>query len=180
MRNTSQLCRPALLRRTPAPKGFELKTALVPGSPADAHPLDANGDPITDADRVFEVTDPKGIYRGRARNAYASPHNRGSRGEASWNAATGTWVISYLEPHALAIRGQLTAALADTDATFTIDNIVVLQPEGAIIVDQDPAGPLTVNNTFTHEGDNNGLARADWNQSSGEWDSLQTACKAGS
>jgi hypothetical protein len=158
-------------------KLFELKTALTPGGTADAYPLDDEGEPITDdSDVVFEVEDVRGIYRGRAKDAYSSPHDQGSRGEA--RLRNGVWEITYLTPHALAIRGQLTDDLADTDSTFDIDNVIILQPEGSIIVDHDPADATTVNNTFAHEGDNNGIARADWNQSTGEWDSLQTACKA--
>lgn len=168
-----------ILVRAPLAAGtarrFELKESLTPGETVEAYPLDDQDAPITDSSAVFEVTDARGVYRGRAKDQYASPHNQGSRGEAVWRR--GRWEIDWLTPHALAIRGELTADLETTAETFTIDAVDVLQPEGAIIVDQDPAQPITVNNKFTHEGNEDGLARADWNQTTAEWDSLQTQCK---
>jgi hypothetical protein len=156
-------------------KLFELKTALTPGSTADAYPLDDEGDPITDdADVVFEVVDTRGIYRGRAKDAYSSPHDQGSRGEA--RLRNGVWEITYLQPHALLIRGQLTADLEATDATCTIDGVEVMQPSGAIIVTTDPAANVTSTNRHKHEGSENGEVTAAWDEANDVFYNVQTDC----
>ena len=156
-------------------KLFELKTALTPGSTADAYPLDDEGDPITDdEDLVFEVEDVCGVYRGRAKDAYDEPHDQGSRGEA--RLRNGVWEIVYLTPHALVIRGQLTAALATTDSTCTIDGLEVMQPSGAIIVNSDPAAAMTSTNRHSHEGSEDGEVTAMWDEYNDVFYNVQTDC----
>lgn len=153
---------------------FELKDALTPGSNATAHPLDKDGVVDTTAANEFEVYDFHGLYRGRARNAYSSPHNRGSRGEAKRHSDSGHWEIVQMEPHALMIKGAATADW--TASTFTIDGVTVLQPIGGIITNFDPAGNVTVTDTFDWDGSNNDTVIAVWNETSGIFEAIQIIC----
>ena len=158
---------------------FELKDALTPGGTATAHPLEWDNDAgdwtvNTEAADEFEVEDLRGIYRGRAKDAYSSPHNQGSRGEA--RLRNGVWEITYLQPHALLIRGQLTADLETTDATCAIDGVEVMQPSGAIIVTTDPAANVTSTNRHKHEGSENGEVTAAWDEANDVFYNVQTDC----
>ncbi len=158
---------------------FELKTALTPGELAEAHPATWDGEAWivnTEEDAVFDVRDTLGVFRGRARDAYSEPHNLGSRGLARWCSEQDVWRIVELQPHALTIDGKLTDDLATTDSTFEIDNVRVMQPTGAIIVHADPAEPITVNNKFSWEGDEEGYVQAQWNEAIAEFDEDQVEC----
>ena len=155
---------------------FELKDALTPGGNATAHPLDKNDTVDTEVDNEFEVYDFHGLYRGRARDAYSSPHNRGSRGYAKYVADSDHWEIYQLEPHALMIQGSATANW--TAATFTIDGVIVLNPIGGIITNTDPAANVTVSDTFNWDGDNNATIIAVWDESTDTYKVIQSTCPA--
>ncbi len=166
---------------------FELKDALTPGGFATAHPLSWDSDASdwavdTTAAKEFTVHDIWGAFRGRAKDAYTSPHDQGSRGVAIWNGERGIYQIAELTPHALMIRGKLTATLVTTDTTFTIDEDIggvgIMQPTGGLITDQDPAGNITVYNIFSWAGDNNGACIAAWNENTDHWEALQVECPA--
>jgi hypothetical protein len=160
---------------------FELKDALTPGGNATAHPLEWDSDAgdwtvDTDAADEFEVYDVLGVFRGRAKDAYGDPHSQGSRGVARYDGERGVWRIVELTPHALVIRGQLTAALATTDATCTIDGLEVMQPSGAIIVNSDPAAAMTSTNRHSHEGSEDGEVTAMWDEHNELFYNVQTDC----
>jgi hypothetical protein len=152
---------------------FELKDDLAPGGTADAYLLE---DGEVNEEKVFEITDKRGIYRGRKKDKFVSPHDQGSRGEAEYR--DGEWQIRWLTPQSLMIHGKLTADLATTDSTFTIDGVTVMNPIGGLITDQDPGDDVTVYNIFSWEGDNNGIVVAVWNQDTGRWEAIQVECPA--
>ena len=122
----------------------------------------------------FEVYDIHGLYRGRARDAYDSPHNRGSRGSACLRTVSGYWEIIQLEPHALMIQGAATADW--TSATFTIDGVIVLQPIGGIITNTDPGDDITVSDTFDWDGSEDDIVIAVWDESSDTYKAIQISC----
>jgi hypothetical protein len=158
---------------------FELKDALTPGGSATAHrrKWDADAEEYetdTDADAEFEVYDELGLWRGRAKDEYSSPHDAGSIGWAQ--KLDQRWQIIQMQPHALLIRGQNTAAVATTDETFTIDSVTVEFPVGAIITDQDPAGNITIHNVHDHEGDDEAEVAATWSEGSANWKGIQMDC----
>ena len=153
---------------------FELKDAHTPGATSTAYLLVDDGGLTVDTDVEFEVTDKFGIYRGRAKDAYADPNHQGSRGLAEYFFDSNEWHILWMTPHALMIRGQATAAW--TAATFTIDTLKVMQPTGAIIVDQDPGGNITVYDIFDWDGVNNADVVAAWNENTDHWEAIQVSC----
>lgn len=154
---------------------FELKDSLSPGGNATAYLLDYNGGySVTETE--FEVYDELGIWRGRKKDEYTSPHDQGSRGYAKWMEESEQWAIVQMQQSAVMIQGSLTADLQSSDSTFTISSAHVIQPIGGIITDQDPAGNITVYNVFSWEGDNGGLCIAVWNEYSDHWEALQVEC----
>jgi hypothetical protein len=164
-----------LLLDNPVLRRFELKDALAPGGNATAYLWESDG-PNTDIE--FEVYDALGTCRGRAKDAYGSPHNQGSRGYAAFMPETEHWEVISVQPHALTIRGQATGDVATTDSTFTIDGTAVMQPTGGLITDQDPAGNITIYNVFSWEGDEDGEVQADWNEGTDRWEASQFECPA--
>jgi hypothetical protein len=160
---------------------FELKYDHTPGGTTGVYPRDYDGaDWVTDVDddRVFSVRDERAVYRGRARDKFSSPHDRGSYGEALRFPGCSDWIMVWLEPHALMVKGQLTDDLASTDSTFEIDGFEIMQPTGGLIVDQDPGDDLTIQNTFSCEGDDNGIVIAEWNEAQAHWEAQGIACPA--
>ena len=164
---------------------FELKDVVTPTTAqATAYVLerDSNGDYVwaSDAEEREVHFDVYGTehFRGRARDTYSSPHDRGTRGVAVQYQAGGRWECEWLQPNALMIHGQLTDDLTGTDSTFTIDGVDVLQPTGSLICDQDPGDEITVYNTFGWSGDDNGECIAVWDESDDHWKAIQVECPA--
>lgn len=161
-----------LLRGTKV-RWFELKDALTPGSHATAHrrKWDADAEEYetdTNSDAEFEVYDELGLWRGRAKDAYASPHDAGSIGWAEKRDAR--WQIIQMQPAALAILG--TATTDWSTATFAIDGVSVLNPVGGLITDADPAGNITLQNLFGWTGSEDDSVVGIWNEASGHWIAL--------
>lgn len=149
----------------PPPSGlveqrFELKDSLSPGSIADAHPR-TGGVTDTDPELVFSVSDILGEYRGRARDAFSSPDNRGSLGRAVLVGAV--WEIRELEPHAMKIKAliDMSLGLKDVDENITIDEVTITQPVGAILMDPTIT---EVTNVLSEDGDDDAIVYAEWNQ----------------
>lgn len=165
-----------------AARHFELKDAHTPGDTSTAYNQSWSGTAWetddTDSDTEFEVVDVKEIYRGRAKDAYSSPHDNGSLGTAEYNRTTGQWEMTWLQPIALRIKGLTTAAVDELDSTFDIDAVGIMSPPGAIIVDQDPGDDITVENTFSCEADDNGIVHAAWDEDTAEWSGDAIACPA--
>lgn len=158
---------------------FELKDAHTPGATSTAYNQDWDGaNWVADADTEFLVTDVKEIYRGRAKAAYAAPHDAGSLGTAVFNHETLRWEMEWLQPHALRIYGLTKVAVAAVDGTFGIDGHHVMQPSGSIIVDQDPNGDITIQNTFACVADENGKVEASWDENDAHWKGDAIACPA--
>lgn len=165
---------------TPPPTGrgqrqFELKSPHSPGSTTPAHPRDWNGSAWvtdTDAAREFDVVDTLEEYRGRGKDDYSSPHDDGSLGVAERNAASGEWEIVRMQPNALALEGAIYA-----DDTLEADGVHVMNPSGAIIVDQDPAGNITFTNPHGHPDiDEDMLVYLVWDESIPGWTERQKDC----
>jgi len=165
-------------------KYFELKkgndlTGTV-GQTVTAHPQDWNStseewETNTDEDSEFDITDVLGIYRGRGKDKFDSPHDDGSKGKAERNTESSQWEIVEITPHALWITGSLTDDF-DTDEDFTVDGVSVMFPTGAIIVDTDPAADITAHNGHDWDGSENALAELRWNEASTQWDCVELDC----
>jgi len=167
---------PVRLPRAKSPdtvRAFELKDAHTPGATSTAYLRTWDGDSYeTDTDTEFEAVDERGVFRGRAKDAYSSPHDEGSLGEAVLR--NGQWEITWMTPHALKIQG---AAVGDfTASSTTIDGVTVMQPSGAIIVDQDPAAAMTVYDIFNWDGSEDDLIIAVWNENTDHWEIQEIVC----
>lgn len=151
---------------------FEMQEAITPGQTKTAFLID---DGVLDTDTTFEVEDLLGIFRGRAKDAFSSPHNQGSRGIAvAWPGAT-NWSILEFQPHALMIHGQLTADIV-AGGNFTIESAVVFSPVGSIITNTDPAANISIINLFGFDGDDEGECVAVWDENGVRWVALQVEC----
>ena len=156
---------------------FELKDALSPGSNATAYVRRWNGSAWeVDTDIEIEVYDVDGMFRGRAKDAYSSPHNDGSRGIARYISASSHWEIMVMQPHALWLVGDVYADFADTDSTFEIDGVEVAFPVGGLITDTDPAANITVYNIHGWDGDANAKAEVRWNENQDRWECTELDC----
>lgn len=158
---------------------FELKYDHTPGATTTVYRLAWDGAALSvDADCEFDASDSLGVYRGRAKDKFASPHNQGSRGWARYFPEPGTerWEMHFMQPCALWIEGLTYSAVQTTDATFDIDGVHVMQPVGGLICDQDPAAAMTIQNTFDHRADSNATAVAAWDETSDHWDGIQVKC----
>lgn len=166
------------------PARFELKDALTPGGNATAYLRTWSGSAwVTDTAVEFEVYDVLGKFRGRARTAYADPHDDGSFGEARYNTESGHWEIESLTPHALMISGLTVAEVLATDAHFhiTVASTAVMQPTGGIICDQDPAvsGGMQIDNANLDWAlDSGAYVIAVWDEANDKWQALQGHCPA--
>jgi len=157
-------------------RNFELYEALTPGGQAEAYlrewvPHAQEYVTNTDLD-TFTVHDVRGVFRGRGRDDYDSPHDTGSIGFCV--ERNSRWEIDWLQPHMTLIRG-----VANTDwtaHTFQIKNITGIQPTGGLIVDQDPAGPMNVDDEFDWDGSEDDLVFAAWNGTSSRWEAFQLVC----
>ncbi len=139
---------------------FELNAHMPPGGTAAAFPRDFDGTDsyVTDTGGTeFDVHDMLGIYRGRKRGAYSSPHDTGSRGIAQLR--NGIWQIISMQPHALTIEALTNGAVLTSDAIITIDTVKILNPIGAILAE---GLPTQVENTFSDAADTNAVLIAVW------------------
>jgi len=152
---------------------FELKEALTPGGTVDAYYLDAAGS--IQSGVVFEVTDVLGVHRGRANGAFSSPHHRGSQGYAWYMHDLERFEIMKLQPHALQIMGDLTADVSG-GISFTMENVYVMQPPGAIITDTNPASSTFSVTNREFDGDEGDEAIATWDENDGDWKALDVMC----
>jgi len=156
----------------------ELKDDLAPSGTATIYRREWSGSAWvtdTDADKEFEAVDVLGIYRGRKKDKFTSPHNEGSIVRSVLNTDSNQWEIVEITPHALWITGSLTDDF-DTDEDFTVDGVAVMFPTGAIIVDTDPAANITAHNGHDWDGSNNALAELRWNEASTQWDCVELDC----
>ena len=158
---------------------FTLKDALSPtegngGTTATAHLVTwdgANSKFEVNTDVEFEVRDPSGCRYGQAYN------------ENEWHWFVGLcikpfdmpeWEILSL-PQWVLCRALTKGAVADSDATYTVDNVKVMH--GAWPVD-DAADELTVQNTFDDEIDDNAVVTIAWNAEQGQWETADVTCPA--
>ena len=174
-------------RRTPQILGggsnlhphFELKTALTPGGVATAYLRrysSVSDVYVTDTDTEFIVSDVEGLYRGRAKGAFSSPHDLGSIGEARYFAESNRFEIERMQPHALWLVGDVYADFATSDSTFEVDGIEIAFPIGSIITDTDPAANITVHNIHGWDGDANDKAEVRWNEEQTRWECTELDC----
>jgi len=156
------------------PRKFELKDTLTPGGTATAYQMPWSGSAyVTDTSEEFEVVDTLGTYRGRAKGT-----EHGSYGEAAWSEEAQRWEITQIEPHALRIKCQVDmgSGLSTTDSTITVDNVLIMQPTGAILL----AEVTEIDNNFDWEADDDARVDAVWDEAAQAWSPTQVKCKAGS
>lgn len=153
----------------PTERDFELKDDIDPGDTVTAY---LRVEEVTDTDEEFEVTDKLEVYRGRAQDKYSGPDDRGSLGRAV--LLNGVWEIREMEPHALILRAQINMAgdLGSGDANITVDNVTIVQPTGAIIVDAASLPITSLPNTFSQSASDDDMVDAIWNQDTEVWDAL--------
>lgn len=157
---------------------FELKDALTPGGTATAYWRKYTGSAWeTDTDVEFEVIDRFSLFRGRAKDAYSSPHNDGSRGLAWKPHDLADWEIVCMQPHALMVRGTANADVSGGAITLST-GYGVMQPTGGLIVTTDPAATLAVSNPFAFNIDSGGAVTAAWSENAAAWEAIQAACPA--
>ena len=154
---------------------IELKDALSPGGQATAYFRRWTGAAyVTDTTVEIEVYDVLGVFRGRGKDDYSSPHNDGSFGEVEYWPDSNRWEIKRLTPHATHIKGLATG---DWNGGFVyIDGHSIVLPTGAIITDQDPGGNITVRDRYNWDGSENDMIDAVWDESADEWRMQQKAC----
>lgn len=158
---------------------FELKTALEPGMTATAYLRRYNSSTDeyeTDTSTEFIVSDVEALHRGRAKDAYSSPHDEGSIGEARYFPESNRFEIERMQGHALWLVGDVYADFATTDSTFEIDNVQIAFPIGAIITDTDPAANITVHNIHDWDGTANAKAEVKWNEHKKRWECTELDC----
>lgn len=153
---------------------FELKYDLTPGGTVDAYYLDAVGS--IQAGVVFEVTDVLGVHRGRAAGKYSAPHHRGSQGYAWYMHDLRRFEIIKMQPHALQIKGALTADLVKATGSFNIETVTVMQPPGGIITDTDPASATFNITNRKFDGDDEAICIATWDEAATDWLALDIPC----
>lgn len=73
------------------------------------------------------------------------------------------------------LRGLLTADLASTDTSRTLDNLNALNGHYPIV---DATTTVTGQNVFEWDGDDNGVATVVWNDEDAQWELLEVACSA--
>ncbi len=159
---------------------FELKTALTPGGTATAHlrRYDPDTDAYvtdTDEDLEFVVSDVEGLHRGRARDAFSSPHNEGSIGEARYFAESNRFEIERMQPHALWLVGDVYADFAE-GVDFEIDGTEIAFPIGSIITNTDPAANIPVTNIHNWDGSEDGVAEVRWNEEQVRYETPELDC----
>ena len=156
---------------------FELIDALTPGGNATANVRFYESAAYTltptwaGTEIEIEVYDIDGEFRGRAKDAYGSPHNAGSRGLAKYMPQSSQWEIVKLTKNALKIQGAATA-----DPPTAIDGVTVMSPSGAIIVDQDHAGNINVTDFFGWGCSDGDLVIAVWNENTVHWEIQEIVC----
>jgi hypothetical protein len=158
---------------------FELTEDLAPGESAAAIRIVPDGVGTwrdADPEQTATIRDQLGTTRGKARTDSLD----GTRVLAVKAHDHADWEIVQAQGWPLMIRGQLTAALATTDATFTIDGVTVLQPVGCIAAGHiiDGSNEVTVYNIFNWEGDDDGEVVAVWNEYADRWEAIQVECPA--
>jgi len=158
---------------------FELKDDLTPGSYADAYRVEWSTTTYSvDTGEVFQVNSLNdsgsglGMFRGRAKDKFSSPHDQGSWGWAVWARERKQWEVVQMEPTAMMVRGNATADWESSTLAITATGREIMQPVGAILTDQDPAGNLTVYNPTGLAGLSGDDVIAVWNEDDDRWEVL--------
>jgi hypothetical protein len=162
---------------------FELKTSKAPGESAEAYPLEFDAGWSPNEEVYVTVYDSFDAFRGRAKDAFASPNDQGSRGIARWNTQSQRLEIVRLWGQAQDIRGTVVDAVGESDTSFRLENLAVMGPAGHHITDQDPAGDsggdgIVVNRDFTGAIDSGADAYAHWDESEDTWKAYPWGCPA--
>lgn len=96
----------------------------------------------------------------------------GDRGMAAWNPIQRQWEVTVFETRATRVKGQLTSSMSSGSSTAVLDNTVALNGKWS-----SPSSPgLTVYNIHAWDADNDGWARAEYNESDGHWELYQVDC----
>ena|GEM_PF-5689140 len=121
---------------------------------------------ITDQDPAANLT----VYNSLADGRWGD----NAKVEAEWNEDEERWEATYIQPLASHLYGTASAAVAETDATFTLSSPAVLQPDDGTL----PSGTITVYNDFSHEIDSGGKVVAIWDTGNNRYLGLQAECPA--
>jgi len=162
-------------------KRFELTSALSPGSTATAVRLDlVDGALVADDDDEFTVSDWQSVYRGRARDTYATPNDKGSRGLAWKPHDHEDWEIVWLEPLARRCTAKAKGAIAaGTVATPTSGTVDYVSPiDGGLVVVEDAAEELTVAHMTAIAAEDDGDGIIEWDETNDRWLFYPLACPA--
>ena len=157
-------------------KRFELTAGLTPGSQAAAVRLDiVDGALVADDDDEFTVCDWQGIHRGRARDTYATPNDKGSRGLAWKPHDHEDWEIVWIEPLARRCTAVAKGAIA-AGAAGHVD--AVLPIDGGLTVVADAAAELDVTNVTDIAADDDGKMEIVWDETNDAWRAYPLECPA--
>jgi len=157
-------------------KRFELTSALSPGSTATAVRLDlVDGALVADDDDEFTVSDWQSVYRGRARDTYATPNDKGSRGLAWKPHDHEDWEVVWLEPLTRRCTAVAKGAIA-AGAAGTVDNVLPI--DGGLAVVEDAAAELAVTNVTAIAAEDNGDMEILWDETNDAWRAYPLECPA--
>jgi hypothetical protein len=168
---------------------FELSSSHAPGGTTAAYIRNwdsSEDDYVTDTSAdTFDVVDPLKRFRGRERDEgpASEDDSGGTRGKhGSWGVAVyrhGQWEIEYMQPHALMIYCLVNDAsgFADTDATFGVDAIFVIQPTDTALLMADVGASIS-NARLDWDGDDDAPMYLVWDDQDENWHPVQMKCKA--
>ncbi len=156
--------------------------AVAAGQSTVVHPRDWNGSAwVTDTDAARELTaiDTLGVYRGRGKDDFTTPHNQGSLARIVLNSDSNLYEFRDMTPHATWIRGLSDAAWTTPSTLFiATTGLNIMQPSGAIFTNNDPAVKITVNDVRDWEGASGVIVEAFWDESTQEFKARMVPCVA--
>jgi hypothetical protein len=151
---------------------FMLKTNLTPGSSADAYLLKADGTPDTSASTIVVHDLPETTRRAFGKNSHST---NAAKGKCFYNELTSKYeIVSMIVLAKLCKASTVASSINATDATFTVDNIEVLD-DGQSPVESSSA-TLSVVNWCAWQANASGKPVVIVHWSSGTYAFLQGGC----
>jgi hypothetical protein len=90
-------------------------------------------------------------------------------------AAASNLVLVVRNPAPTICEGLAVGAVADTDGTYSVDNVKALS---GLVPVANSSATLTVQNTFSDDIDDNGKVFFAWHESRNRWETLDVTCPA--
>ena len=162
---------------------FELKDDLTPGGSAEAYMLTWDGTSdyefkqVNSTDFTFTVYDTVGDKRARGKDSMGEAD--GARGWAVHPHDVDRWEIKEMQCQAMRCTCQLTAALASTDPSISVDNISPTDSGQSVVAS---TGTLTAYNQRNpsssggFEGDDNSVSKIEWDENNDRWELYDVPC----